>query len=159
MTDVLVVLAALAAFGLCGLFTTFGLARWRLGRRNRVDPAQASPAPLRWLASPTEPARVHRRLRTISRISVADPEIDATATAEILAVATRLDRRTVIAASCPAPDRRRHLRALRIEVAELDAVTRRLARPLTGPAGHRGDIDTLRLLADARDEIEALDHN
>lgn len=157
MTEVLVVLAAVAAFGVCGLMTAVGLARWRLGRRNRVDPKVASPAPLRWLASPSEPARLHRRLRAISRVGIADPEIDDAATVEIVTVAARLDRRAVIVASCPAADRRHHLRTLRAEVAELDELTRRLARPLSGPVGHRAEIDTLRLLADARDEIEAID--
>ena len=87
------VLAALAAFGACALMTTVGLIRWRLRRRNRVDPAQPSAAPLRWLASPTEPARLHRRLRTIAHVGIVNPEIDEHATAEIVTVASRLDHR------------------------------------------------------------------
>ena len=38
--------------------------RWRLHRMNRVSPAMRSPAPIIWLWSPTQPARLHRRLRT-----------------------------------------------------------------------------------------------
>jgi hypothetical protein len=156
MTEVLVVLAAIAAFGICALMTTVGLIRWRLRRRNRVDPAQPSPAPLRWLASPTEPARLHRRLRTIARVGIVNAEIDDHATAEILVVATRLDSRAVLATCGSIGERRNHLRELRTEVRELEQLTSRLALPLTGPAGRR-EIDTLALLADAREEIEQLD--
>lgn len=150
------VLAAFAAFGLCALATTAGLVRWRLRRRNRVDPAQPSPAPLRWLASPTEPARLHRRLRTVAHVGIVNAEIDEHATAEILVVATRLDNRAVLAACGPSRDRRNELHRLRAQVRELEQLTGRLARPLSGPDG-RGEIDTLALLADARDEIEKLD--
>ena len=156
MTEVLVVLAAFAAFGICALMTTVGLVRWRLRRRNRVDPAQPSPAPVRWLASPSEPARLHRRLRTVAHVGIVNPEIDEHATAEILAVATRLDSRTVLAAAGPSRERRHQLHALRTEVGQLEQLAGRLARPLTGPAGP-AELDTLQLLADARDEVEQLD--
>lgn len=150
------VLAALAAFGACALMTAVGLLRWRLGRRNRVDPTQRSAAPLRWLASPTEPARLHRRLRTVAHVGIVNTEIDAHATSEIVTVASRLDHRIVLTAAGPARQRRAHLRRIGAEVGELERVTDRLARPLTGPSGHR-EIDTLALLADAREEIEQLD--
>jgi hypothetical protein len=158
MTEVLVVLAAFAAFGICGFLTTVGIMRWRLSRRNRVDPMQPSPAPVRWLASPSEPARLHRRLQTVARVSVADPEIDDHSTGEILAVATRLDRRAVIAAVAPSRERRLELSVIRTEVVQLEGLTRRLARPLAGPPGHP-ELDTLRLLAEAREDIEALDRS
>jgi hypothetical protein len=156
MTEVLVVLAALAAFGVCALMTTVGLIRWRLRRHNRIDPKQPSPAPLRWLASPSEPARLHRRLRTVARVGMVNPEIDDHTTAEILVVATRLDNQTVLAACGSGRERRHHLRTVRTEVVQLEQLTGRLARPLTGPEGRR-EIDTLALLADARDEVEQLD--
>ena len=156
MTEVLVVLAALAAFGACALMTTVGLIRWRLRRRNRVDPAQPSAAPLRWLASPSEPARLHRRLRTIAHVGIVNPEIDEHATAEIVTVASRLDHRVVLAAVGPSGARRTQIRQLRVEVGELEHVTGRLTRPLTGPSDH-AEIDTLALLAAAREEIEQLD--
>lgn len=150
------VLAAVAAFGVCALMTTVGLIRWRLRRRNRVDPARPSAAPIRWLASPSEPARLHRRLRTVVRVGLVNPEIDDHATAEIVTVASRLDHRVVLLAAGTSQERRTHLRRLRVEVGELEQVAGRLGRPLTGPAGRR-EIDTLALLADARDEIEQLD--
>ena len=150
------VLAALAAFGACALMTTVGLIRWRLRRRNRVDPARPSAAPLRWLASPTEPARLHRRLRTIAHVGIVNPEIDDHATAEIVTVASRLDHQVVLAAVGPSAERRTRIRQLRVEVNELEHVTGRLTRPLTGPPGHR-ELDTLALLAAAREEVEQLD--
>jgi hypothetical protein len=156
MTEVLVVLAALAAFGACALLTTFGLLRWRLRRLNRVDPARNSAAPLRWLVSPAEPARLHRRLRTVARVGVVNPEIDENTTAEIVAAAARLDHRVVLTASAPGRRRGPHLRELRADVGRLEHVTGRLSRPLTGPPGP-GAIDTLALLADAREEIETID--
>ena len=43
----------------------FLLARQRLNRRHRVDPAVRTGAPLTWLVDPRAPARLHRRLARV----------------------------------------------------------------------------------------------
>lgn len=69
-TLLVVLLALLLLFGLpvAAVVVTFLWTRWHLGRRNRVVPTRPSPAPVRWLATPSQPARLHRRLQVAVRV-------------------------------------------------------------------------------------------
>ena len=59
---VTLVVLGLASFALLGGALTYG--RWRLRKQLRVRPSTRSRAPTNWLVSMSEPARLHRRLRT-----------------------------------------------------------------------------------------------
>jgi hypothetical protein len=69
-TLLIVLLALLLLIGLplAAVVGTLVWVRWQLRRKNRVVPTQPSPAPVRWLATPNQPARLHRRLQVAVRV-------------------------------------------------------------------------------------------
>lgn len=156
MSDVLLTLVGVTAAVVATSTAVILLLRWHLGRRNRVHPKVRSPAPLHWLVSPTAPARMHRRLQTTVRVaSVHERREVPIAVAE---QAVELDRRVVLAARHPGRARSSALRELRLELDELDRLAMACTRRLD--AGAVGDpLDRLTALADARAEVDALDHS
>ena len=131
------------------------LVRWRLRRRNRVHPKVASPAPLRWLVTPSTPARLHRRLQTTVR--VASVHTGRELPSAVAEHAVELDRRVVLAARQPYTSRSAALRSLRAEADELDRLVLAIRRPLDLQAG--GDpYERLATLAEAHAELDAIDH-
>ena len=151
MPDVLVALAVLALV----VVVPIVLVRWRLHRRNRIHPKVPSPAPLRWLISPAAPARLHRRLQTTVR--VASVHAPRRPVSDVALRAIELDRQVVLAARQPFGTRAAMLRALCAEADELDQLALAANRPFDSIAV--GDPhERLAALADARAEVDALDH-
>jgi len=116
--------------------------RWRLRRANRVSPAMRSPAPILWLWSPRQPARLHRRLRTAtSEIHLAPsrrrremPSLSVDdLRRELEYQAVELDHHLVAAARHPATQRRALLRQLQGQVAEVERLSIRLSRMTRSP--------------------------
>lgn len=135
---------------LAALGVAFGVFSWQLQRRNRVDPHTETLAPLLWLWSPTQPARMHRRLqraavplrvidaqdgtapprRRTRRSTTPEPPMGSAAglRRSVMAQAVELDRQVAITARQPRPVRRQALRALGAQVTTLEATTARLVR-------------------------------
>jgi hypothetical protein len=131
------------------------LVRSRLRRRNRIHPKVSSPAPLRWLVSPAAPARLHRRLQTTVR--VASIHAPRKPLSDVALQAIELDRRVVLAARQPHGARSATMRRLVTEADELDRLALAVNRPFDSIAV--GDpADRLQALAEARAEIDAIDH-
>lgn len=127
----------------------FGLFSWQLQRKNRVDPDHETMAPLLWLWSPAQPARLHRRLqRAVVPLRVVAAQADPAPTSRrarrqaapppdgsaaglrrtVLAQAVEIDRNVVLVARQPRPVRRQSLRALGAQVTEIERLTGRLVR-------------------------------
>jgi hypothetical protein len=112
--------------------------RWRLQKANRVSPAMRSPAPLTWLWLPTEPARLHRRLRTATTEIHLAPSRRSRETSSSISVddlrreleyqAVELDHHLVAAAQHPRTQRRALLRQLHGQVSEVEHLSIRLSR-------------------------------
>ncbi|MCD9622428.1 hypothetical protein [Rhabdothermincola salaria] len=117
------------------------VARWKLQRRNRVSPAVKSPAPLLWLWSPTQPARLHRRLQgAVTEIHLA-PSRRAQSTGsvddmrrELEYQAVEIDHHLVVASRHPRRSRRALMATLQSQVDEVEQLSIRLSR-LSRPAG------------------------
>jgi hypothetical protein len=120
----------------------FMVLRWRLHRSNRVSPAMKSPAPILWLWSPSQPARLHRRLRAATHEihlapahKRAGPSLSVDELRrELEYQAVELDHHVVAAAHHPRSYRRSLLRQLDGQVTEVERLSVRLSR-LTRPAG------------------------
>jgi hypothetical protein len=115
----------------------FVVLRWRLRRMNRVSPAMRSPAPIHWLWSPRQPARLHRRLRTAtteihlapSRRRKEMPSLSVDdLRRELEYQAVELDQHLVAAARHPKVQRRSLLRQLQGQVSEVERLSIRLSR-------------------------------
>jgi hypothetical protein len=153
---VLVVLAVTTVGSLLGL-------HWYLGRRNRVAPTVASPAPLTWLWSPSTPARTHRRLRaaaTTARSVPRDPDAPSLSAAalsvDLEQHAVALDEWVVWTARAPRRWRREHYRAIRSQVYDLETLSVRLT--LVSSALPRfPDDDRTQPLVAAREQVEQLE--
>ena len=151
MGDVLAVLFVIGTF----IVAPIVLTRWQLHRRNRIHPKVASPAPLRWMWSPAAPARLHRRLQTTVRVaSIHAPKKPLS---DVALQAIELDRRVVLASRQPFGARGTVMRDLVRETDELDRLALAVNRPFDALAV--GDpADRLVSLAEARAEVDALDH-
>lgn len=69
MHDILIALAVIGAtIASAGTFGFYLIAR-AVWRANRVVPDRRTQAPISWLVSPREPARLHRRLRRAAEVS------------------------------------------------------------------------------------------
>jgi hypothetical protein len=151
VSDLLAVVAVLGVFVVAPVL----LVRWRLHHRNRVHPKVPTPAPLRWLVSPAAPARLHRRLQTTVR--VASIHAPRKPLSDVALQAIELDRRVVLAAKQPYGSRGATVRGLADEADELDRLALAVNRPFDSLAV--GDpADRLTALAEARAEIDAIDH-
>lgn len=170
MADVLLVLVVMFLAVVGSVVAVIALVVHALTVRNRVVAGRPTEAPLSWLVAPDLAARLHRRLR--AAIAMAST-VRAGAPNELgLAdVVDQLDRRAmelddqlVLASRAPKAPRRRMLRELASEVAELERLaerTVRMARAWTGsqPA-ERGLADVrerLDLLEGALRELDGLD--
>ena len=132
-----------------------------LGVRNRVVAGHRSPAPLSWLASPDGAARLHRRLqRAMAMAQVAmhgrsSDELGLQAIVlELQGRALELDQQLVIASRAPRVARRRMLRELHSEIAEVELLVQRTVR--MGRAWI-GSAPSERGLAAVRERLELLE--
>ena len=142
-----------------------------LRRRNRVVPDVRSPAPLSWLASPGQGARLHRRLRAAvatarlaewrEREAAASVETDpgvAAVSAGIQQHAAALDRHLVVAATAPRSQRRALLQPLGTQIDQVEELAARMARNVAV-----ADVDPPRLshhplpLDDLAESLDALE--
>lgn len=147
----------------------FVVLRWRLQRANRVSPAMRSPAPLLWLWWPSQPARLHRRLRAATADIHLAPAHKRSGTSlsvdelkrELEYQAVELDHHVVAAARHPRPYRQRLLRHLEKQVAEVERLSVRLSRmsrPATTPAsGWDGVSGPPEVLARISHQLDLLD--
>jgi hypothetical protein len=147
-TFLLVVFAFLAGSALA-FFATLWWMRWTLRRRNRVVPSQASPAPVTWLAMPTQPARLHRRLqvavrvvrvhagmpdrpgrraRTLAAGTVAASGTLAEMVQQLEAEAAALDHEITVVARAPRTVRRAHMVELNRRVLRVEQLAGRVAQ-------------------------------
>ncbi len=127
LISVVVVTVAFAA--LIGVFS------YQLGRSNRVSPDTATLAPIVWLWSPSQQARLHRRLRGAVR-PIAPPTGRSRARAEqpphvelmrtVAAQAVAVDQQVVHASRLSRQHRRHHLRAITPQVVEVERLSLRL---------------------------------
>lgn len=158
----------------------FVVLRWRLQKANRVSPAMRSPAPLTWLCSPSQPARLHRRLRgatTDIHLSPTRRRRESTNLSvddlrrELEYQAVELDHHLVAAARHPRAQRRALLRQLEAQVAEIERLSVRLSRlsrpngtPVSGWDAHANPPEVLQrishqldLLDEAQEELAEIE--
>jgi hypothetical protein len=128
--------------------------------RNRVVPGRPTPAPLSWLVAPDLAARLHRRLRTAMAMvgaavgpSSTDLGLGEVAT-QLADRAVELDRQLVLASRAPKSSRRRMLRELQSEVAELERLGERTVRM---SRAWSGAVPSERGLAAVRERLELLE--
>ena len=122
-------LAVSAFMAIAFVVAVVSLVVWQLSRLNRVSPDYASPAPLSWLAAPSAPARLHRRLRNtvlVARGAAAEYPSATDLVRQIEAHAIALDRHACVAARLRST-RSTTLRDLFAQVDQLEALTGRLA--------------------------------
>lgn len=161
MVEWLVFFVTLCIVGVAGCaVVVFGLAHL-LSVRNRVVAGRKSPAPLSWLVSPDGAARLHRRLQramTMAAASQHGRSNDDLGLAEIItelqARALELDEQLVIASRAPRAARRRMLRELHSEIAEVERLVERTVR--MGRAW-TGSEPSERGLAAVRERLELLE--
>lgn len=162
-----IVLVSLAFVATVGVFS------WQLNRSNRVDPEVATPAPILWLWSPTQPAKLHRRLRGAVRPLVVPtrrgrkapplpPHAELGRTVSSQAVA--IDRQIVAVSRTSRQNRRRQLHAITPHVVEIERLSLRLVhqqRMATQPANiggpHRHAPSTVEVLTDVGSRLDRLD--
>lgn len=160
MADVVLVLVVMFLAVVGGAVAVVALLLHALTVRNRVVPQRPSRAPITWLVAPELAARLHRRLRaSIAMASVVrlGPSHDlglVDVVEQLEHRAVDLDDQLVLAAHAPKGSRRRMLRELQSEVAELERLaerTVRMARAWTGAQPNE------RSLADVRERLDLLE--
>lgn len=144
MRDVFLWVLAFLATWVVLLVVVATLLRWRFQRRNRVSPAVKSPAPITWLWSPAQPARLHRRLQgAVAEIHLAPtrrsdfrrPTSADDLRRELEYQAVELDHHLVVAARQQRARRRSMVRALQEQVADVEELSVRLSRLSARPDG------------------------
>jgi hypothetical protein len=172
MVDVLLVLVVIFLATVGTVVAVLALVLHALTVRNRVVPQRPSRAPITWLVAPELAARLHRRLRaaiamaSIVRLGAAHDLglglVDVVEQLEHRGV--DLDEQLVLAAHAPRGTRRRMLRELQSEVAELERLaerTVRMARAWTGAPPNERTLayvrERLDLLESALRELDGLD--
>lgn len=179
----LVAVLAILLFGTSLACLALVLARSRVQRHHRVDPAIPTSAPLTWLADPRSPARLHRRLAKVgtSITMVIDdhqprsrrlrrreePSILATTAVDLRAQAVAIDQQVSRLAILAAGARRAPLAQAAQDVAEIEVAAARLLALSTQARAPRGlEQDDAGLaevtqrvdrLADAQAELLAMD--
>ncbi|MCB1039222.1 MAG: hypothetical protein KDA94_06795 [Acidimicrobiales bacterium] len=125
-----------------GLCIVALLARSRMRRRHRVDPAIATAAPATWMVDPRQAARIHRRLAAVGRLAgrVADdhrapkrlgrrapeqPPLVGVAT-DLRTAAVQLDHQVCRVAMLAPAARRPHLDRLAAATRDLERAAARL---------------------------------
>lgn len=160
MADVLLVLLVMIVALVGGAIAIVALLLHALTVRNRVVPDRPTRAPLSWLVAPDHAARLHRRLRAaIAMASVV--RLGTTHDLGLVDVVDQLDQRAVdlddqlvLASHAPRPTRRRMLRELQSEVAELEGLAERTVRMARAWTGAR---PSERGLAEARERLDVLE--
>lgn len=160
MADVLLVLVVVLLAVVGGATALVALLLHALTVRNRVAPDRPTRAPLSWLVAPDLAARLHRRLRA----AIAMASVVRLGTAHDLGLvdvvdqldhrALDLDDQLVLASHAPKPTRRRMLRELQSEVAELERLAERTVRMARAWTGAR---PSERGLAEVRERLDALE--
>jgi hypothetical protein len=167
MVEVLLVLAIVALAIIGGCIAVVALVVHTLHARNRVRPDRRSQAPLTWLVAPELAPRLHRRLRTAVMLLDAavglvvapagSPAADlglVDVAAQLRDRAAELDDQLVLASRAPKSGRRRMLRELQSEVAELERLAERTVRM---SRAWRGAAPSERGLAEVRERLELLE--
>ena len=131
----------------------------RLERRNRVSPSVHSNVPLHWKGSYRAAPRMHRHLQhTVAGVrSCPQPGEDlglSELVAEIERAACAVDDQLAIAGRMPNPSRRRLLRELKAEIAELDRMAERVVRLRRAWSGA---VPSARSLAPVAERMDALE--
>jgi hypothetical protein len=126
--------------------------RWRLQRANRVSPGVRSPAPTSWLWVPSQPARLHRRLRAAVREVALPPARRRDALGAGLTVeelrreltqqAVELDHHLVLAARHTRTRRRTVLVELDGHVTQVEQLSLRLTRLSRSPGSPASGWDS-----------------
>jgi hypothetical protein len=176
--NVLLVVGVSAALLVAGVIT-MTLMIWRaMRRRNEVSPSHPVRPPLRWLASPEAPARLHRRLReavVVMRRTVPERRRRRrreSSTLELLAAqiethAVSLDHELFLVARLRGPDGTEARRKVAAQVTELERIAHRLAAVSMRSASSTGESTELALrnIAEqvdahqaAWDELSLLEH-
>ncbi|MDQ6782313.1 MAG: hypothetical protein M3063_02470 [Actinomycetota bacterium] len=138
------VVITILAIGVGGAALVFTLGFRRVRRSLRLVPGRPTPAPLSWLAHPSRPAQLHRRLRRACRMVIAavgtptrslhparrqQPSSPLTRVgAEVVDRAVALDARLVAADHMTGPYRRIVLQDLRAQVRSIEDAAQRLGR-------------------------------
>ena len=135
----------------------------RLERGNRVSPSVHSNVPLHWRSSYRAAPRMHRHLqRTVVGVRSCSPADDlglADLVAEIERAACAVDDQLAIAGRMPQPSRRRLLRELKAEIAELDRMAERVVRLRRAWSGAVPSARSLAPVAERIDALEAALHD
>lgn len=159
----LLVLLALGAVTALVVLVVIALGARALSRRNRVSPDVPTPAPTSWLAAPTAPARLHRRLRSavaVARAAAASPGANpqlADIARELESEAVALDGHVVVTARMPTRDRRAHSAALSARIREVERLAGQLSVEAAQAQAHRvaaGQPTALDQLAEQLDALE-----
>jgi hypothetical protein len=165
LTFVLVATALTLTLGAALTATTL----WRLRRRNRLHPCLPTTAPVRWLWSHKRAARLHRRLRSAiaasgwegkrrsrrRRSPDASEERLQELAGDLASEAVALDHALVAAALAPRHARRHVLDTIEPSIRRLEGVAGRLAGLRVGTARLVADGETLDLLEEQLDVLEA----
>ncbi len=160
MVGALIVVLVLVLVVGGGTIATVALLLHALSVRNRVVAGRPSPAPLTWLVSVELPARLHRRLRLAAGLVRAAGGGDgddlglADVRRQLEDRAVELDHQLVLAARAPKATRRRMLRELQAEIAELERLAERSVRMARA---WRGAAPSERGLASVRERLELLE--
>jgi len=160
MADVLLVLVVMFLAVVGGAIAVVALSVHALTVRNRVVPNRPTRAPLAWLAATDLAARLHRRLRAAVALasvvrSVSAHDLGLVDVVDQLDLrALELDDQLVLAAHAPKASRRRMLRELQSEVAELERLAERTVRMARAWTGAR---PSERGLADVRERLDLLE--
>lgn len=161
MGDVLLVLLTLCLVIIGGCMAAVVVLVHALTVRNRVVTGRRTSAPLHWLVAPELAARLHRRLRSAVALAVAALRPDAAdlglddIVARLRDRAIELDDQLVVAARAPKSARRRMLRELQPEVAELERLAERTVRMSRAWDGSARPSE--RGLAPVRERLELLE--
>jgi len=173
-----VVIVTIAMAVLVGVFS------FQLSRSNRVSPDTATTAPVVWLWSPTQAAKLHRRLRGAvrplaipsggrgrrgrrggrGRRRSAQPPPHAELRQTVAAQAVAIDHHVVYASRLSRQTRRRQLHALAPQVAEIERLSLRLVHQqrLAGQPANIGGPHPVapspaEVLHDVEDRLDRLD--
>lgn len=164
---VVILLSAVAVMAACVAATLVVV--HTLAVRNRVVPDVRTRAPMTWLVAPDRGAQLHRRLRAAMAVATfSDPRGSELGLDDVVGQlrgrALELDEQLVVASRAPKPARRRMLRELQPEVAELERLaerTMRMSRAWTGAVPSERGLgavrDRLELLEGALRELDGVD--
>jgi hypothetical protein len=136
----------------------------RLEHGNRVSPSVHSNVPLHWRGSYRAAPRMHRHLQRAVAGARACPQPGddlglSDLVSEIERAACAIDDQLAIAGRMPNPSRRRLLRELRAEIAELDRMAERVVRLRRAWSGAVPSARSLAPVAERIDALEAALHD